>query len=375
MTAVSVVWWAIASGSLIDTIVFRSVALAVLHGQSPYSVQAVLPFVYPPAGILVTLADAVGSNLRDAALVWMALSIAALARTTWILVDLAWPDLDRGQVFRRSCWLFAGGCLLQPTLVTLSFGQVGLVLLWLVVEGMRGQPRSGRRPWLVGVAAAIKLTPVVVLVGLAAAGRVRAARWGLIGLVAATAAAAAISPAGIRDYLGGAWRLARDVNSTPNFRNHSILGVAADVGLPLWLGVAVAAVALVLGVALTAVLWRNGAELAGLCTVLVTGLLVSPVSWEHHWVAVYPSLVLLLREVQHRRVGGIVLLSTAIAGMLLWVDRLGLDDAALPQPGGIWWVLLREWYVVWGIAFLAWTAATRCRPTSASSRHAERVRA
>ncbi len=355
--AAIVAWWASTTGSHIDTAVFRDTAEAVLQGRSPYFLPSDVPFVYPPAGLLVTLPTAIGRNFHAATMVWLAISIAALGRTTWILVDLAWPTLDAVQLRRRACWLFAAACVLEPTLITLSFGQVGLVLLWLTVEGLRGQPRHPIRPWLVGVAAAAKLTPTVVLVGLAAAGRWRSAFWGMAGFVGACAAAAALSPAAVRDYVGGAWRLANDVNSAPDVLNHSLIGVTTLVALPAWVGLTVAALALVLGVALTAALWRQGDELAGLSTVLVSGLLVSPVSWPHHWVAIYPSLILLLRETRTRRAWVIVLLSTAIVGMLLWVDQVGLRGSRALLPGDAWWFPQREWYVVWGVALLGWTAA------------------
>ena len=353
-TAGVVGWWAITAGTLIDTVVFRSAAHAVLAGQSPYVLRTVVPFVYPPAGVLAILPTALGSSVGAAATVWVGLSLAALARTTWVLVAMAWPSLDRRQALRRTCWLFAVACVLEPTLITLSFGQVGLLLLWLTVEGLGTQPGGVRRTWLVGVAAAVKITPAIVLVGLAAAGRWRTAAWGVVGLVGASVAAAVAAPAAVRDYVGGSWGLAQDVNATPDLLNHSVIGVVAVVGLPAGVGLGLAAAVLVLGIALTARLWRDGDELAGLATVLVTGLLVSPVSWGHHWVAVYPGLVLLLREVRARRAGVVVLLSTAVLGMLLQVDGLGLQGSRVLPPGEVWQVAQRDWPVAWGIAFLAW---------------------
>ena len=361
LAAVAVAWWALAAGSLIDTAVFRSVAHAVLAGRSPYGVTTVVPFVYPPAGVLVTLPAAIGPNLRVAALVGVSLSLAALARTTWLLAVLAWPALDRGRLWQRTCWMFAGACLLQPTLITLSFGQVGLVLMWLTVEGLKGQPDSTRRTWLVGAAAAAKLTAAVVLVGLVAAGRWRAAVWGIVGLVATTVVAAAVTPVGVRDYVHGAWRWAQDVNATRDLLNHSLIGVTRLVGAPTWVGLVAAGLALLVGIAISALLWRRGDELAGLATVLITGLLASPVSWGHHWVAVYPALALLLRELRVRRATAVVLLSTGIAGMLLWVDEIAMPDSRVLQLDDVGQLVQREWYLVWAVAFLGWTAVALVR--------------
>jgi hypothetical protein len=368
-TAVVVTRWALESGSHIDTVVFRAAAHAVLRGRSPYFLPTEVPFVYPPAGIFAALLATAGPNVHVAATIWAVVSLAALGRTTWILVGLAWPTLDRGRAGQRTCWLFAVACVLEPTRITLSFGQVGLLLLWLTVEGLRGQPARAGRTWLVGVAAAMKLTPAVVLVGLAAAGRWRSAMWGVAGFAAACAAAAVVAPAAARDYVGGAWRLARDVNSTPDVINHSLVGVVTVVGLPAWASLALASLALVAGITVTALLWRRGDELGGLSTVLVTGLLVSPVSWVHHWVAAFPALVLVLRGISTRRGGAKVLLATALVGMVAGTDALALHGGGVLDPGGIWSSALQEWYVAWGLALVCWAAApvVRNRPAPASA--------
>ncbi|HEY5137459.1 MAG TPA: glycosyltransferase 87 family protein [Candidatus Nanopelagicales bacterium] len=363
--AVVVTRWALQSGSLIDTVVFRTAAHAVLRGQSPYFLRTEVPFVYPPAGIFAALLAVAGPNVHVAATLWAVVSLAALARTTWILVGLAWPALDRRGAGQRTCWLFAVACVLEPTRIALSFGQVGLLLLWLTVEGLRGQPAAAGRTWLVGVAAAMKLTPTVVLVGLAAAGRWRSAMWGVAGFVAACAAAAAVAPVAARDYVGGAWRLAHDVNSTPDVLNHSLNGVSTVVGLPSWMGLTLATLGLVAGITVTALLWRRHDELGGLSTVLVTGLLVSPVSWVHHWVAAFPALVLLLRGISTRRGGARVLLATALVGMVAGTDALALHGGGLLDPGGIWSTALQEWYVVWGLALVCWAGSPVVRNRSA----------
>jgi alpha-1,2-mannosyltransferase len=360
IAVVVVARWAMVSGSRIDVDTFRAAGHAVLRGASPYGISAVVPFVYPPAGALLVLPTVVGPSAAAGALAWIVLSLAALARTAWLLARMAWPDASTYSRVSRMGWLLAGACVLEPTLVTLSYGQVGLVLLWLVVEGMAQQPDGARRTWLVGVAAAVKLTPLVVVVALVAARRWRSAAWAAVGLVGATATAAVLAPAAMRDYVGGTWRLAQGVNSTPDLFNHSLIGTTTLLAAPAWVGLALAAATLVGGVVLTAALWRRGDELAGLATVLVTGLLVSPVSWPHHWVAAYPALVLLVREVGRLsgRTAATALLVLGLLGMLTWIDQVGVEGSRVLPDGATWWVVPREWYVVWGLAFLAYVAAT-----------------
>ena len=362
LVAASVTMWlSWRGGSHVDTEVYRQAAHAVLRGASPYSLTTVVPFVYPPPAVLITLLAAIGGSVGVASAVWALASLACLARVMRLLVGAAWPELPRGQSWQRTCWLFAAACLMEPTVVVLSFGQVGLILLWLTVEGLHRQPTGARGTVLVGVAAAIKLTPGIVLLGLAAAGRWRSVLWGILGFVAAWVVATALAPATTRDYLTSAWRRASDVNAGADALNHSLVGAGRLVGTPTWVGLVLAVAVLAFGIALTALAWRRGDELAGLATILVTGLLASPVSWGHHWVAVYPALVLLLREGSARRWGVIALVTTATAGMLLWVDEVGLPASRL-LPAGQWWLAVPwEWTIAWGLAFLGWVAVALLR--------------
>ena len=113
---------------------------------------------------------------------------------------------------------------------------------------------------------------------------------------------------------------------------------------------------LIAGVALTAALWRSDDELGGLATILITGLLVSPVSWAHHWVACYPALVLLAREARTRRVSAVALITVAVIGMLVQIDEIALPASRILGPGEAWTLTFRAWYVAWGLAFLCWVA-------------------
>jgi hypothetical protein len=223
------------------------------------------------------------------------------------------------------------------------------------------------------VATAIKLTPAVVLLALIAARRWQAVGWAVVGLVTACAAAAVITPAGVSAYVGGAWRFAGDVSATPDLLNHSLIGIAVLVGVPGWVGLTCASIVLLIGISLTGLLWRHGDELAGLATVLVTGLVASPISWGHHWVAIYPALVLLLREARPQRLGVLSLLVTATVGMLLWVDQAGLTGSRVTPTGQPWWLLPREWYVAWGVIFLGWVGAS-LRGAGHSERQREQPR-
>ena len=85
------------------------------------------------------------------------------------------------------------------------------------------------------------------------------------------------------------------VSPVQNPQNQSLLGAlarmthTADVG-PTWLPLAAAVAAA--GLALAAAASRRGDEALGFSLCAVTGLLVSPISWIHHWVIAIPALLI-----------------------------------------------------------------------------------
>ena len=63
-------------------------------------------------------------------------------------------------------------------------------------------------------------------------------------------------------------------------------------GEPLWLVAAV--IVGVLGLAAAVILYNSGQTFAGLMACALTALLVSPISWDHHWVWIAPGLALVI---------------------------------------------------------------------------------
>jgi alpha-1,2-mannosyltransferase len=99
-------------------------------------------------------------------------------------------------------------------------------------------------------------------------------------------------------------------------------GVAAAT--PVWLSIAV--ITLVVGVVAAALLDRAGQPVLGLITCALTGLLVSPVSWDHHWVWIVPVVaVLAVFSLRLRRAARWICAGAAVlvAGIFAaWPDTL-----------------------------------------------------
>ena len=71
---------------------------------------------------------------------------------------------------------------------------------------------------------------------------------------------------------------------------------------------------------------RRGQRLAGLACCGLTGVLVSPISWTHHWVWVIPLLVAMAATAWRRRSP-----VWALAAVALFTAFSGLDP--MPWPG------------------------------------------
>jgi alpha-1,2-mannosyltransferase len=182
----------------------------------------------------------------------------------------------------------AGGMLLEPVRLTLSFGQINLLLMVLVVADCL-LPRT---PWprglLIGIAAAVKLTPAVFILFFAVRREWRPVFTAAAGFAGATAIAWLVVthdiPAYVRTVISDPGRLGEMTYAG----NQSLNGFWHRIGLDPTLTTVLWCVSALLVVALGAYAARRahaaGDELAALAAVAATGLLISPVSWSHHWV-------------------------------------------------------------------------------------------
>ncbi|MBE1489801.1 glycosyltransferase 87 family protein [Plantactinospora soyae] len=240
----------------------------------------------------------------------------------------------------------------------LQVGQVGLFLMLIVLVDLTGDPR---RRWYglgVGLAAGIKLTPLVFVVYLLATGRVRAAATALGGFLGTIAVGYLWRPADSSAYWSGALvdtsRVTADLRTILNQSLPGALARLTDSGdLRLgWLPVALVGAA---GLALAVWCARAGEELLGVLACATTGLLISPISWHHHWVWAVPALVLLAGRAW--RLGSrIGFVAVGLAWLVFvagtgWV-LVGLRGQDLHFDD--WGLLHSNLYVLTGLALLGW---------------------
>ncbi len=187
----------------------------------------------------------------------------------------------------------------EPVQRTLYLGQIELVLLALIVWDA-GQP--DRRWWKgagIGVAAGVKLVPLIFIPYLLLTGRRRAAAVATAVFAGTAALGFAVLPAdSARWWFGGVFARGGRAGFTAWAGNQSLsalitrLAGSVTAGHGLWL--AAAAVTVAAGLAAAALTDLAGYPVAGFLTCGLTGVLVSPISWDHHWVWVVPGVTALL---------------------------------------------------------------------------------
>lgn len=317
-----------------DFMVYRGSVQTMLEGGSLYGyslngqVDQGLGFTYPPfAGL---------------ALVWIGLVPLPVGLVVWTLAQLAFCVLlalivwlrtpASGRVgpaeSRLAVGVIAAALLLgEPVTHGTSIGQVSLAVVLLVVADAVLPDRW--RGVLTGIAAAIKLTPLVLLPYYLVTRQWRAARNLGLGLAGATALAFAVLPGDSLRYWTSLVFATGRVGEVSARRNKSLLGMLAHLGLdgpalPLvWLGLAAVVAALALWRA--ARHHRRGEELAAVLVVGVLSTVLSPISWPHHLVwASLVAIQLVLSPPRWAKALGVVLW----LGLVVGTPLMGFDDVA-----------------------------------------------
>ena len=239
--------------------------------------------------------------LPMAVLPWWAANALTIAGTVLVtVVILDWflrPVADR---YGWSRWFTvavaaAVVAVFEPLHETVSFGQVNMLLLFLVLLDFRWFIGRGSRYGgvAVGLATAIKLTPGIFILYLLVTRRYRPALVAMVTTAAATVLAMLVAPDASREFWTSAlWDTDR-VGTLSFISNQSLEGFVArlhptDPSTALWALLVVAALAV------WVVRVRRADLLSGVALTGVAGCLVSPVTWVHHLVWTLPALLLLL---------------------------------------------------------------------------------
>jgi alpha-1,2-mannosyltransferase len=284
---------------LVDLAVYRSAGESLLTGRPIYSFLTeppqLLPFTYPPIAALVAVPLAM-VPWATAQWIWTIGQLVVLAVITAISFrpllarcGAAWP-VGLGLLVAAVGWLF-------PIRDGIRFGQVDIFLVALcLLDCVVRRPRWPRG-LLIGLAAAVKLTPLVFLPYLWLTGRRRAALVAAGSAVGFTLLAALVAPMDTRDYWGSALFDSDRLGSNTSTSNQSIRGMLLRSPLPGGLRTALlvvcVAVVAVVGYRRARMLSQQGDEVAGVAVVGLLAVLLSPVAWIHHlaWIVLVLGVV------------------------------------------------------------------------------------
>lgn len=313
-----------------------------------------LPFTYPPfAAVVFYPLHLLPFGL--VALAWELGIVAALYGVVRVSQRLLAPG--PGTADRRVAMLWtAVGIWTEPLRSTFDYGQINVLLVLAVLYAV-----YSTRWWLsgllVGLAAGVKLTPAVSGLYFLGARRWGAAGFSAVVFVLTVGVSALVVGDQARYYftelLGDADRVGPIGTS---FNQSWRGGISRIIGHDAGYGPAVLA-----GIAATAVLallaWRaiGGAadRLGAILVVQLFGLLLSPISWTHHWVWLIPLMIWLLHGPLSGRLGARILGWGWLALTLVGVPWL----LSFAQPSI--WMIPRPWYLAWaGLVYIVATLAT-----------------
>ncbi|MFG2646953.1 glycosyltransferase 87 family protein [Streptomyces sp. NPDC048436] len=370
--------------SMIDLMVYRAEGETVRVGGDLYALrttEAHLPTTYPPFAALLftplTLLET--ADIRALATLGNLLLLVVFVR---LALGLIGNDEATGTGHARvesALWVSSLAVWAEPVWTTLRYGQINLLLAVLVLWDLSRPPGHRWAGVGVGIAAAIKLTPALFVAFLLLTGGAEAVRRGCwqepvrracvaaVSFAGATLSAAVVLPYdSLRFWTRMVFEAGR-VGLTEDTANQSLRGVLARLLHTAEPGAwwAVAAVAAgVLGLAVAVAAELRGERLRAAVSCAATALLISPVSWSHHWVWCVPMALLVWADAVRRggrarwaATGAVALVFCSYA--LWWVPH-GVGRLELGQNYGQ--MTLSALYVGTAFAFLLQGVGQRPRP-------------
>ena len=338
-----------------------------LYGQLPNTTGGInLPFTYPPsaaiifaplslipfpvASLLITLATVI-SLLVVLVLAVRSLGVKATGADRWLLLGALLPL----------------ALLIEPIRQTLGFGQVNVLLMVLVALDCLTTTKRWPRGVLIGVAAAVKLTPAAFILFFVIRKDWRSAAYTIAGFVVATGIGFVFDTHDSVLYWTKLVFNSGRIGGIDYAGNQSLLAVITRAHVPssmitvVW-GLLVVATLVVAAIGMRRAFTANQVMLA-LGLNAVAELLCSPISWSHHWVWAAPLFLGL--GVLGWRTRAWPAIALTLSGLLLvylgpqwWFPAN--DDRELHWA--IWQQIVGSAYVYYGIALLITAAVMRYRP-------------
>lgn len=268
--------------------------------------EGYLPYTYPPIASFFFI-PFIFIESEWAAVLMTMFSLILMVRVVYLLLSIiGFKDLRL--IFLLSFLML----LLEPVTETFGFGQVNLILLWLIVEDILGNSLFLKRGILTGIASAIKLTPLIFIFSFVIGNKIRTAVMaslafvicGLIGIIIVRDDSFLFWSNLIFDpkRVGG---VAYATNQSVNGLLWRLLGEGGSLYIWAIIGVLNGAICTLISRSLI----QKDDKLGFLSFTALAMLLISPISWSHHWVWALPMLFWLYKEAAKNKAFYIFLLS------------------------------------------------------------------
>jgi alpha-1,2-mannosyltransferase len=337
-----------------------------------------LVFTYTPFAALVFAVLTLNLGIWALQDVWAVVNVVALAALIYLSMRIVVPRLQPKQAARWALLLLLPALALNPVFTTVGLGQINLVLCFLITWDLATHRRIGGRTLplgiATGIAAAVKLTPLIFVPYLIITRRTRGARNAVITFLACQLIAFLVSPHNswtywTKDVLdskrAGALLYTSDQNLSSVLQRLHHGSVSAFVLVPALVAIGVA------GLALAAWAHRRSSPVLGLLVCATTGLIISPITWVHHMVWVVPAIIWLAAGTDRPRRGPLFAGLTAalfIAAPIWWVPTSWNARYSPELHQNHWQLLAGNSFLFAMLAFLAGVTVMLARRSRVSSR-------
>jgi integral membrane protein len=334
----------------IDMVVYREGVKAFLEHRSVYSApmpagDIQLPFIYPPFGALamvpLTAFDAIDHTLAGNIMVILSDLLVLVCLYFVFRAVLKKPEF----LLPVTAITWAIVLHFEPVDLNNNYAQINIVVMALVILDLVPRKQFLPQGILIGVAAAIKITPLAMLFYFLVRREWKQIATALFSAVAATLLAAAFRWEAFVEFFSSTlldMGSGRDFGVGTEYQSNSSIKGAIQRMYPstesmeangLTIGLAWIAASLIVIVVVAWLIKRLCAEQLLVDAQLVTALtvlLISPVSWSHHWV----WLTLIIPVFAYRAWSW---LSTGWAARSLLAVLIAWAALLLTVPPKWWW--------------------------------------
>ncbi len=330
MSVTSVIVWCLVGAFIaksciprsVDLFVYRDAARDMLHGGTIYLSSFTtqhLPFTYPPFA-LFAFSPLTAMSSTSMAWVWDAVNVLALVAGLVVAIRRSLLTSWRRAVVVATLVAGASCLVFEPLRSSLLDGQVNFILFAAVVTDVLAVPPRARGV-LVGLAGAVKLTPLVFVVYFLAA-RERAAALRAIGAFAvATTIGWVVLPSDSSTFwLQQAFSPSRR-GAARSASNQSFWGLvgrlpASDGAVRIVLWLVLCGAALLAGAYVARHCVETGRRLDAILAIALAGVLASPISWTHHWSWIVLLPVALLARGARSRAENVALVALLVVATI-----------------------------------------------------------